>query len=141
MTDHFGIGAALKGAANLYFLTARRTGRTVSMVESAKDGDLLIFDNASEARRVEKLCLERGLKVRITVVNHKDPGSAFGRPGLPVEGRAIFDHGWVEQFYQNAIDLAAEDIRKLQNNLSGEGEPHRETRRKAEEIYRWRQFL
>lgn len=87
------------------------------------------------------MCLERGIKVRVTVVNPNDPVSVFGRPGVPVEGRAIFDHGWVEKFYQNAIELAAKDIQKLQNNLSGEGEPHRQTRRAAAEIQRWEKFL
>ncbi|WP_420408636.1 hypothetical protein [Hoeflea sp.] len=140
MTDHFGIGAALRGAAQIYFQSARRTGRTVSMVESAKDGDVLIFTNVDEAKRVERLCKERGIQIRWMVADPHNPLSIFDRLKGPVEGRAIFDHSWVEQFYLNALDATAKDIQSLQNNLSGEGEPHRKTRREAAEIQRWEKF-
>lgn len=62
--DSFGIGAALKGAALIYFQASRRTGRTTSLVESLKDGDRVIFTNSNEADRVKRICYELGIKIK-----------------------------------------------------------------------------
>lgn len=133
--DHFGIGAAIRGAANIYFHSARQTGRTISLVESVKDGDRIVFADGLEAERVRRLCLDRGVKVDCVVIEPRTPERVFER-GTP-EGRTIFDHSWVEQFYMQAIDRAAQDIDHLERQASGYGEAHRETRRKAEELAKW----
>ena len=49
--DHFGIGAALLGAANIYFNSARQTGRTTSLIESVKDGDRIIVSHGDPVVR------------------------------------------------------------------------------------------
>ena len=49
MSDAFGIGQAVQGAARVYFQTARASGRTVAMVESLKEGDRVIFNNSQLA--------------------------------------------------------------------------------------------
>lgn len=134
--DHFGIGAAVRGAAIIYMQSARQTGRTTSLVESVKDGDRIIFGDGREAKRVERLCKERGVKVECVVVSPKEPEGVFDR-GTP-QGRTIFDHSWVEQYYLNAIEQAQGDIDRLERQASGYGEAHRETRRRAEEIAKWR---
>ncbi len=67
--DHFGIGAAMLGGARIYVQSARRTGRTLSLVESAKEGDRLVFAEPREADRVRRLCLERGVKVDCIVID------------------------------------------------------------------------
>lgn len=134
--DHFGIGAAIRGAANIYFQSARQTGRTTSLVESVKDGDRIVFTNEREAERVRRLCLERGVTVECVVIKPMEPERVFNR-GTP-GGRTIFDHSWVEQFYMLAIDNAAQAIDRLERQSSGYGEAHRETRRKAEEVAKWR---
>lgn len=137
MTDHFGIGAAMKGMALTYFAAARGTGRTTSLIESAKDGDRIYFINSKEADRVKHLLREAGkTKVEcVTLPVREAPHRLFDRG--PTHGRAIFDHSWVEDYYFAALDRAAMEIDQLQNNLSGYGEPHRETRRKAMEIQKW----
>jgi hypothetical protein len=133
--DHFGIGAAVRGAAVIYIQSARRTGRTTSLVESVKDGDRIAFLSQKEAERVRRLCLGRGVKVECIVVDPKRPDGVFSR-GTP-SGRTIFDHSWVEQFYLNAIEAAQQEIDNLQRHASGFGESHRETRRCAEELGKW----
>lgn len=60
--DHYGIGNAIKGIVGAYAESARRTGRTTSLVESVKDGDRVIFTNGREADRVKRLCAERGVE-------------------------------------------------------------------------------
>ena len=75
--DHFGIGAAIHGAAMIYTSSSRRTGRTTSLVESVKDGDRIIFNNHKEAERVRRLCLERGVEVECIVLDPKHPERVF----------------------------------------------------------------
>lgn len=134
--DHFGIGAAMQGMARMYFQSARQSGRTTSLVESVKDGDRIVFADSREAERVCRMCLERGVKVECVVVTPKTPERVFER-GTP-EGRTIFDHSWVEQRYLEAIERAQQEIDHLERQASGYGEAHRETKRKAEELAKWR---
>lgn len=116
--------------------SARRTGRTTSLVESVKDGDRICFASSDEARRVERLLKERGVQVACIVVDPKSLHDIFEQGTS--QGRTIFDHDWVEQYYLAAIEKASFNIDQLQKNASGYGEAHRETRRRAEEVARWR---
>jgi hypothetical protein len=133
--DHFGIGAAMQGAARIYMQSARRTGRTTALVESVKDGDRICFLDNREAERVRRLCLERGVKVECIVIDPKRPDRVFERGTS--QGRTLFDHSWIEQYYLSAIERATQDIDHLEREASGYGEAHRETRRAAEEIVKW----
>ncbi|OYY46273.1 MAG: hypothetical protein B7Y56_03210 [Gallionellales bacterium 35-53-114] len=134
--DHFGTGAAMQGMAQMYFRSARQTGRTTSLVESVKSGDRIIFADSQEAERVRRLCLARGVKVDCVTVEPKTPERVFAR-GTP-EGRTIFDHSWVEQFYLYAIEQTMRDIDHLERQSSGYGAAHRETKYEMEEITKWR---
>ncbi len=133
--DHFGIGNAVRGMTNGYFQSARRTGRTTSLVESVKDGDRIVFADSKEAERVRRLCLERGVEVDCIVVEPRTPERVFER--ATSEGRTIFDHSWVEKFYARAIDQAIADIDHLERQTSGYGAAHRETKRRYEEVSKW----
>lgn len=133
--DHFGIGAAMKTANLIYSQSARRTGRTTSLVESLKDGDRVVFIDRREAERVQRLCRERGAKVDCIVVDVKEPHELMRR--APSEGRTLFDHTWVELFYLHQIEQAGQAIDHLQRESSGFGTPHLETRRTAIELSKW----
>lgn len=134
--DHFGIGQGVRAAAQIYFQSGRQTGRTVSLVESIKAGDRIVFANSREAERVKRLCKEREIEIETIVVDPQTPQRIFERGSS--QGRTIFDHGWVQQYYMNAIDRCQQDIDRLERETSGYGEAHRETRRKAEEMAKWR---
>jgi hypothetical protein len=136
--DHFGIGAAMRGMLLNYQHCARRTGRTTSLVESVKDGDRIVFADRREAERVERLLKERAIDVACIVVDPNNPGRLMERPSLSDDRRTIFDHTWVELFYQQAIERAAADIDYLQRETSGRGEAHRNTARQAVELAKWR---
>ncbi|MDV4167838.1 hypothetical protein [Rhodovulum sp. FJ3] len=136
--DHFGIGSGVAGSANVYFQSARRTGRTTSLVESLKDGDRVVFLSEREGRRVQSLCKERGIEIEVIVCDPKDHKRLFGRGSPCGSERTIFDHGWVEQFYLGEIERARRTIDRLQTELSGRGEAHRSTQRQAEEFAKWR---
>lgn len=134
--DHFGIGQAMRGMALTYTQSARRTGRTTSLLDSLKDGDRVCFFDAREADRFQRLCRERSLKVECIVVPTADPGRIFERGTS--EGRTIFDHTWVEQFYIQALERCHSDIDKLQRESSGDGAAHIETMHRAQEMAKWR---
>lgn len=134
--DHFGIGAALQGVAQVYFRSARRSGRTTSMVESLQTGDRVVFADPREAERVRRLCRERGQDVECLVLPPKSRHELPQR-GTP-KGRLVFDHTWLEQFYLDQLAGAQAEVDYLQREFAGYGEAHRETNRRAEEIARWR---
>jgi len=134
--DHFGIGAAMQAMGRMYLQSARQTGRTVSLIESVKDGDRIIFADSKEAKRVERLLLERGVKVECMVVSPKEPNSVLERG--TAQGRTIFDHSWIEQFYMDGIEYTMQTIDKIEAAASGYGEKHRETKRSFEELAKWR---
>lgn len=133
--DFFGIGAAVKGAAQIYFRSARQSGRTTSLLDSLKDGDRVYFATGDMSRWFERKCKERSLKVECVVIPVSDPAQVFNRGSS--QGRAVFDHDWVEQLYLKAIEKCEKDIALLERETSGFGEAHRETRRRAEEINKW----
>jgi hypothetical protein len=133
--DFFGIGAAVRSMLTVYLTSSRRTGRTLSMVESVKDGDRIIFTNSLEAGRVKRLLQERKVDVECRVMAvHENPLSKFGT----AQGRTIFDHTWVEEYYAREIEEAMNRLDHLERAMSGYGPTHRETRRKSLELAKWR---
>ncbi len=134
--DLFGIGAAMKSMSRVYFQSARQSGRTVSMVESLKDGDRVVFIDSKEAERVQRMIKERGIEAECVVIPVREPERIFERGTS--QGRTIFDHSWVQQLYENRLDACAIEIDVLEEQSSGYGEAHRETKRQAYEINKWR---
>lgn len=134
--DFFGIGAAIKGVAQIYFRSARCTGRTINLFESVKTGDRVYFANADEANRFARMCNDAAKSVECIVVPVNEPHKFFGRG--TAKGRAIFDHRLVEEFYMNAIERCEKEIRHIEQQSSGYGEAHRETQRAAIELSKWR---
>lgn len=134
--DFFGISSAIRSMLVMYRQVSRRTGRTTSMLDALKDGDRVFFVDSREASRVERLCRERGLKVDCCTCPVSNIGRAMERG--TAQGKVIFDHTFVEEYYARAIDAAEADISQVQQACSGFGEPHLETRRKAHELAKWR---
>jgi len=133
--DHFGIGAAFKAMSTIYLQSARASGRTVSMLESLNTGDRIIFASQREADRVKRLLREHEKDIECIVVNPQNYGRLLER--RTNQGRTIFDHSWVEEYYQMAIVRCEKDIDFFQREMSGFGEAHRETRRAAAEFAKW----
>lgn len=131
--DHFGFGNALQGAANTVIQQSRRTGRTTSLVESLRDGDRVVCLNDQQAREMRRLCQHRDLKIDVIVIHPDVAGNIFERPTS--EGRTLFDHCWVEQYYLNALEGARERIDHMQRETSGYGTAHIETREAAKAFY------
>lgn len=114
--DLFGIGAAVKAAAEIYFHAARQTGRTTALLDYVKNGDTVVFLGDKQARRFEQLTRERNLDIRcaVTPMNRlSDLGTWSTR-----RGRVLFDHEWIEEYHRLAIQQASENIRELERVLS-----------------------
>jgi hypothetical protein len=133
--DHFGIGQAMRGMARVFFQSARQTGRTTSLIESLKDGDRVVFANLKTATDFQRLCNKRKLAVDCVVIPPRDPGQIKRFP--PSDGRTVFDHTWVEIYYEGAIENAGDDIDHLQRETSGVGTAHLETRHAAQQLVKW----
>ena len=137
--DHFGIGAAMQSLVRVYSQSARRTGRTTALVEGAKEGDRFVFATQKEADRVNRACLERGVKIECIVVN-PDASHTLAPRGRS-RGRTTFDHSWVEQYYLNALKRCEVDIDFFQSELSGRGQREKESPFWEKETERWRAFI
>ena len=137
--DLFGIGSAMKSMSRVYFQSARSTGRTTMMIDSLHEGDRVVFANTAEEARVQRLIMERGLKGIECIVVRPDEVNRIFQYGTS-QGRTIFDHSWVEKFYEQYMDECGREIDWLQTELSGYGEPHRETKRKVEQLAKWGNF-
>lgn len=61
--DQFGIGAAVLGAAEVYFMSARRSGRSTFLVNSLNEGDLVVCASRGEAEHLRRLCRDVCKKV------------------------------------------------------------------------------
>jgi len=136
--DHFGIGAGLLGAANIYFQGARQTGRTTSLIESVKDGDRIVVRNRQEEYFLKRRMEGRGLKVDILAVDPATPEKLYRHPKS--QGRTIFDHQWLEDYYNISLRSIAKSLGNMQKELSGFGTAHAETQRGYEEMAKWRPY-
>jgi len=136
--DFYGIGAAIQGAVNIYLQTARRSGRTTSLLGNLKDGDRVYFANQNECKHFQNQCRARKLNIECVVIPVREPNRVFERP--PSQGRAIFSHDWIEQLYKQRIEQTQNHIDQLERESSGTGEAHHETRIKAETLMKWQPY-
>lgn len=135
--DHFGIGAAILGAVNIYLRAARGTGRTTSLIEGLHNGDCVVTTTSQEAKRIEHLCSERNIKVTCIINSAKMPNRIFELVRGKLQGRLFFDHTWVEQYYLNSIEQAQKDIDTLQRYLNNGDDQASETAYRQAHLQRW----
>lgn len=132
--DFLGIGEAVTGAVRVYFKSARATGRTTRMLNSLRNGDRVYFLNHGEANHFHYACKKRNLDVECIVIPVNSPEKVFSLPAP--RGRAIFDHHWLESYYEQQLRRAAEAINGLEVQSSGWSEEHEKTRDKARAFWR-----
>lgn len=116
--DIFGIGAHMRSLAHAYSQLSRRTGRTTMFLDILKDGDRVVFAEKNEARRVDMLCRERKLQVDCIVIPPDSVWMLQGK-GRSV-GRTLFDHAWLELYYQHEIESIGKNLHQLQKLISGD---------------------
>lgn len=136
MSDFFGIGAAVKGAVEIYFQAARATGRTRSLIENLNDGDRVIFSTRKMANHIAPYIKAKGVNVEVVVIRIDDISKIYELSTC--KGKTVFDHVWVEEFHINSIERANQEIDNWQTRLTGYGHPHITTKTKAMELTKWR---
>lgn len=140
--DFFGIGAAVAGAVEVYFRSARRTGRTTALIESLRAGDRVVFISHNRAREFERKCRERGLNVVCLHI----PVSFDGMHELRIRcrhttARTIFDHEWIEEYYRERIQVATDCLAALEVELSGRLIREEKSELAAANSIKWREGL
>lgn len=136
--DHFGIGNAMIGVMETYFRSARRSGRSESLLESVKSGDRIVFLTTKEANTFKRLCQQRSLEISVVTIPVNRITAIFDCGERP-KGRTLFDHSWLEEFYRQGVHHMVDHIDRVQKESSGRDAPaHRETQRAKKEASRWR---
>lgn len=107
--DIFKIGENLKRNMILHFGMFRQTGRTRHLVNSLRDGDLVVFASRADMLEVQRLLINKNTKVNLIVISplyfdEKDERLRGHR------GRVIFDHFWIEEYYAHSIEQASNVI-------------------------------
>ena len=134
--DNFGIGAQAKGALQVAFTAARGTGRTDAILRSLHDGDLVVFKDHREAKRVKSLAKEMGRDIETVVCDPRRLDVIFHGRGT-LQGQLVFDHSWLEEYYLMVMEDAYQSIERLRKDMSGYDERHAKTKMQAMEMAKW----
>jgi len=134
--DAFGIGAAVRGAVQVYFHSARQTGRTAALINSLQPGDRVVCMSEPQARNLRYRLQHQDIEATVVVVPPGNPQKLFELNTS--SGRTVLDHNWLEQYYLDQLRHADSNIADWERHLSGYGQAHRETRAAAKEIIKWR---
>lgn len=116
--DYFGMGAAARGAFRAVLMAMRGTGRTTRLVSDLRENDLVVVLNSDHGRRLERLAHAEGKKAQWVAA---DPLIGDVRSGRAADrlhawsghGRLIFDHAWLEAYYDQCISDAINDLDRL----------------------------
>lgn len=100
---HKRISSFIKSVLNGFITAARATGRTSAMINSLKDGDVVVVSFEGEAGNIRRKCEERGVFVNVICAKTIDE-LEFKIRGL----RNIdiyFEHTFVERAFLDAITM------------------------------------
>lgn len=85
-SDFYGISRAIQGAAQIYFSSARMSGRSTALINALKDSDCVLCTSHKEADYYRNRCKRQGLKVTFIAVNPKQRPDAYGREAQGIHG-------------------------------------------------------
>lgn len=118
--DIFGIGPAIQAVSEVYFTSARRTGRTTHLVQTLRNGDYVVTVDEKQAHILRGLLRTTGLAVEVVVVDPARPD--FSPVYLNQTGRTLFDHTWIETRYRLAQSREADYLTYQMKELSANTE-------------------
>lgn len=123
--DVFGIGAAMRGAMAVLLRCQRATGRSTMLLSLVQPGDEIIFADNRQANHFERALhqknpeLAKYVRARVVPLEQMDKLRGLRNPN----GRVMFDHVWVERFYQDSLDRAIREVQYMQEKMSGQPLP------------------
>ena len=109
MAAQYDIGEDLLLDFEAFEARRRATGRSTTMFDDLRNGDVVVCVNIEQGRIVHSAARERGVQVEVL---------ASTPPELPVglhgsDRRVHFDHVWVTAFYRHYVALAGADFETL----------------------------
>lgn len=116
--DHFGIGAAVRGAYRAVVLAMRHTGRTTRLVSDLRENDLVIVLNAKHGQDLERKARVAGKACHWVAADPLIGDVQHGHASERIRawggsGRLIFDHAWLEAYYDQVLVDAGSDLDRL----------------------------
>jgi hypothetical protein len=135
--DFFGIGQGVRGVMEIYFMSARRTGRTIRLVRNLNEGDRVFTHSSQEARRIKEMARDRGIH-QLDVIPVDRPTmqrmhDVMFRAGK-ARGKVVIDHTLIEQIYKRElVDIG--NMLAQWETASGEAPP--EERPQLNDNARW----
>lgn len=114
------ISAMLETMLHVYINSKRQSGRTTRMISSLDDGDTIVCTNSAHARILQmQIQQEHGKIVRcIAAAPHRIEQYIDTLRGLP--GNVVFDHTWIEDYYQHQIECASLHLQQIHKNINPE---------------------
>lgn len=117
----YGIKIALASYLRVWREAARRTGRTSKMLDGMESGQVVIVPPGENYRRyIQNMAQDKGLCITVVSLSPSDPEAQNLRA---MGGKYVFDHKFVEEFYECEIDRAERRLNALADYLNREETP------------------
>lgn len=135
--NDFGVSAAMKLALRTFEFTSRCTGRTTLLVETARDGDIIITSSQQHKRLVEYALLQadsaaisttgrrRGMSIRVFVVDPKRDIRNLTNVIRPqdIKGRILYDHEFIRDYWMARFDEIGSDLFEMATRMGNDTPP------------------
>lgn len=97
------VGAALEMALQAYGLGARQSGRTTTLLDAVKAGDVVLCADIAEQRNLRGRLRERGINADVLIVppSYPDVLERLHRRNVGVS--VHLHHDWVNKFYEQEL--------------------------------------
>lgn len=119
MNDPFGNFEAVVHGWRMFMHAKRATGRTTAMVNSLREGDLVIVTGSAHGRHLKMSCKDAGFEIETYIAPtdyrcHDLMQHLSGRRHT----RIMFDHTWVESFIADRLQNMQEEFGDLNKKLT-----------------------
>lgn len=114
------MGTALQTQLRTYRSYAIGTGRQKQLLDSVQDGDRIVCPDRIIANSYKGRLAEMGKKVDVVVFKTRPNSDDFCKlMGCNRStGRTIFDHIWVESYYEECLQDSIRCLDNIQNDAS-----------------------
>jgi hypothetical protein len=116
------IATFLGATLEIYRQTARRTGRTLAMMDAVKDGDRVVCPNNDVKRHIKYLAAKAGKTISVVV---NDPLKIDPRDHIihSIPGTTHFEHTWIEAYFAGALAQESARLEKIVTYFNPERPP------------------
>ncbi|CAL9975523.1 hypothetical protein VPHD273_0082 [Vibrio phage D273] len=111
----YGIVTAIQAYYRVFQETARQTGRTREMLDDLSNGDCVIVPSANHINYIQSMARKKGLNIRVEVVS---PSMLDISNLRAIKGQVVFDHAFVEQYFDNELLSSEYRLKELSEHLN-----------------------